>query len=69
MKIRCLKCNDIIKSEHAHDFQKCKCGACFIDGGNERTRLGGNLEDIAVINDDGTEEKLSLEKLKVLFNK
>ena len=35
MKIRCLKCNDIIESKHVHDLKKCKCGACFIDGGDK----------------------------------
>ena len=38
MKIRCLKCNDIIESLSVHDYKKCKCGACSIDGGNEYTR-------------------------------
>lgn len=35
MKIRCLKCNDIIESLNVHDYKTCKCGACLIDGGNE----------------------------------
>jgi len=58
MKIRCLKCNDIIESKHAHDFKKCNCGACFIDGGDEYTRIGGNLDNIVIVKDDGTEEKV-----------
>ena len=54
MKIKCLKCNDIIESLSEHDFKKCKCGACFIDGGNQYTRIGGNpniheLEEIQTI--------------------
>lgn len=32
MKIKCLKCNDIIESLSVHDFKYCKCGACSIDG-------------------------------------
>ena len=32
MKIKCLKCNDIIESLSVHDYKKCKCGACSIDG-------------------------------------
>ena len=54
MKIKCLKCNDIIESLSEHDFKKCKCGACFIDGGNPN--------DIVIIKDDGTEEKLNTNK-------
>lgn len=64
MKIKCLKCNDIIESKSKHDFKKCKCGACFIDGGDEYTRVGGNLDDIILINKDGTEEKMTIDKLK-----
>ena len=46
MKIRCLKCNDIIESLSVHDKKVCKCGACFIDGGNEYTRVGGDFKYI-----------------------
>lgn len=58
MKIKCLKCNDIIESKYEHDFRKCKCGSCFIDGGTEYTRIGGNFDDIIIIKNDGTEEKI-----------
>ena len=43
MKIRCLKCNDIIESKDLHDCVSCKCGACSIDGGNQYTRIGGDF--------------------------
>lgn len=46
MKIKCLKCNDIIESLSVHDFKYCKCGACSIDGGNEYTRIGGDFDYI-----------------------
>lgn len=58
MKIRCLKCNDIIESKYIHDLQKCKCGDCFIDGGKEYSRIGGDFKFISIINEDGTEEKM-----------
>ena len=45
-RIRCRKCGDEIESFSVHDFKYCKCGACFIDGGHEYCRYGGNLEDI-----------------------
>ena len=55
MKIRCLKCNDIIESKHVHDLQKCKCGASFIDGGDKYTRIGGDLKYINLVHEDGME--------------
>ena len=58
MKIRCLKCNDIIESKKLHDCVSCKCGACSIDGGNQYTRIGGDFNYINLINEDGKEELL-----------
>lgn len=55
IKIRCLKCNDIIESLSQHDFKYCKCGACSIDGGKAYTRIGGDFEYINCIYEDGTE--------------
>ena len=44
--IKCLKCEEVIKSHHVHDFKWCSCGNVFIDGGDEYLRYGGNaLED------------------------
>ena len=58
MKIKCLKCNDIIGSLSVHDFKYCKCGACSIDGGNEYTRVGGDFKLIHWVYEDGCEEEL-----------
>ena len=45
-KIKCLKCNDVIKSYSVHDFKWCSCRNIFIDGGDEYLRYGGKgLED------------------------
>lgn len=44
-KIRCKKCDTIIESKSVHDFVACPCGACFIDGGLEYRRIGGNKDD------------------------
>jgi len=44
-KIRCKKCEDILQSKSVHDFQSCSCGACYIDGGDDYVRVGGELED------------------------
>ena len=38
--IECLKCGDKIWSRHRHDCRSCKCGACYIDGGRDYTRVG-----------------------------
>lgn len=72
MKIRCLNCNAIIESLSVHDLKKCKCGACFIDGGDKYTRVGGNLEAIVFVKEDGTEKPLSSMKIhqnKIKVNK
>lgn len=37
-KIRCNLCGDEIESKHRHDFVKCKCGACAVDGGRDYLR-------------------------------
>jgi hypothetical protein len=42
---RCKKCKTVIQSKHRHDFVECKCGAIFVDGGEEYYRRGGNPED------------------------
>ena len=39
-RVRCKKCNDIIESLYTHDFKRCKCGAIFVDGGQDYQRLG-----------------------------
>ena len=66
MKIRCLKCNDIIESKDLHDCVSCKCGACSIDGGSHYTRIGGDFEYINCINEDGTEKLLSSNTIKIV---
>ena len=43
VKVRCLKCLDVIESKHRHDFVRCKCGAVFVDGGNDYLRMGGSM--------------------------
>ena len=56
MKIKCLNCNDIIKSEHRHDLVSCKCNNCYIDGGQDYLHFGVNdFNKILIIFDDGTE--------------
>ena len=40
MKIKCLRCDDIIESYHRHDFKFCKCGNVHIDGGKDYLKYG-----------------------------
>ena len=47
--LKCLKCGDVIESKSVHDWVQCSCGACFVDGGKEYCRIGGNMEDIEVL--------------------
>lgn len=39
-KIRCNYCGDVIESKYTHDFQQCKCGKVFVDGGKDYLRRG-----------------------------
>lgn len=34
-KIKCNYCDDIIISEHRHDFKFCSCGKVAVDGGTD----------------------------------
>lgn len=51
-RIRCKLCGEIIESMSRHDFVPCKCfrdsggsKGCFVDGGKDYMRCGGNRED------------------------
>ena len=53
-RIKCLKCGDVIESTFRHDFRTCSCEACFVDGGHDYQRFGGNFDDIMIVKDDDT---------------
>ena len=38
--IKCNHCGDIIESKYTHDFQCCKWGRVYVDGGHEYQRIG-----------------------------
>ena len=50
--IKCLKCGDIIESKFRHDFVRCKCGSCFVDGGHDYFRRGGEKGTYVEISDN-----------------
>lgn len=36
--IQCKKCGDIIESTYTHDYKRCGCGTCAVDGGKSYLR-------------------------------
>jgi len=57
LKIKCMRCEDIIRSMHRHDMVVCACGAIAIDGGADYTKVTGNIWDIGYPDDTGSEYK------------
>ena len=47
--IRCKLCGDVIESKSIHDWVECSCKSCFVDGGCSYARIGGNLDDIEML--------------------
>ena len=45
--IQCKKCGDIIESFYRHDFKRCSCKACAVDGGHSYCRrlVKGSFDD------------------------
>jgi hypothetical protein len=41
---QCPKCKDFVYSRARHDCRSCTCGAIFVDGGFEYTRIGFSEE-------------------------
>lgn len=39
-RVECTLCHETIESKHVHDFVRCKCENCFVDGGLEYQRFG-----------------------------
>ena len=67
--IRCKKCGDIIKSTHVHDFVMCSCRACFIDGGDEYTRIGGWDTDWEYYKENETNEIVAYKTITISTEK
>ena len=36
--IRCNVCGDEVESTYRHDYVRCSCGACAVDGGHDYLR-------------------------------
>lgn len=54
---KCHGCGVTVESRHRHDFQECKCGNIFVDGGLSYLRRGGmntaSVEDLSVVEEQG----------------
>lgn len=53
MKIKCLKCGDIIENDLKGTMIWCKCGSCFLDGTPSYLRIGGDPKFMEEIKEDG----------------
>jgi len=51
--IYCPKCKEIIYSVYRHDYRRCSCGRCMIDGGKDyiKSNLAGKLIKIDLLTD------------------
>ncbi len=56
--IRCKTCGEVIESKHVHDWVCCTCWkesngkrGCFIDGGHEYCRVGGDINKIDILSE------------------
>lgn len=55
----CKFCKDYIFSNSRHDFESCKCGYFFIDGGFDYFRAGANsLAEVVRVKRDVDRETL-----------
>lgn len=50
--IMCHLCGDIIYSPHVHGMIYCGCKKCFVDGGREYLRIGGEKKDYTICDID-----------------
>lgn len=50
----CPNCKEVIYSVNRHDYRKCKCGRCMVDGGKDyfRTNMAGTVVKINLLTDD-----------------
>lgn len=45
-QVKCLKCEEVIRSKHVHDFVTCSCGNISVDGGSwYLKRVGKGIAD------------------------
>ena len=56
--IQCRKCGDIIESYSVHDFKRCSCETCAVDGGHFYLRrlFKNSLDDFIELSEYQKEE-------------
>lgn len=58
--IRCNLCGDEIESTRRHNYVRCKCGACAVDGGLDYLRRSFQSRDcyteLSVVEQDDCQE-------------
>ena len=50
--IKCKKCGDVIESNFRHDYKRCSCGKCAVDGEHDylrRCEEPDNWEDLSEV--------------------
>lgn len=59
--VQCKVCGDVIESKSRHDFVRCKCGACAVDGGHEYLRRLAKSRDciieMSIVEEEEEEEE------------
>lgn len=51
-QVKCLKCNNTIRSKNRHDFVTCPCGSISVDGGSHYLKRSGdigNYEELSIM--------------------
>lgn len=50
-KIQCLRCKDILISEHTHHYKWCKCRTCCVYGGKTILKRVGDPKNFKELSD------------------
>ena len=65
-KARCIRCGDILISEHRYDFKQCKCKAISVYGGTDYIRRVGKLEYVEELSEYEESNEVIRESLLVI---
>lgn len=68
---QCVNCDDIIESNHVHDYKKCKCGLISVDGGNEYLKRTGYpllIKELSIFYNSSEVDNYSSSKIVKLDN-
>tara|TARA_R110000868_G_scaffold399504_1_gene673296 strand:+ start:1394 stop:1780 length:387 start_codon:yes stop_codon:yes gene_type:complete len=54
-RAKCKLCEDIIESLHSQDYQRCRCGEIFVDGGKNLFCGASDWKNFIRVDDQGLE--------------